>query len=318
MRTAWITAGIWTLLLGAAVCAHAAGAERLQQGRTLVRQAGTEAAAGATDAALTGFTRAIEMRVLPPAELADALLQRGLVLDRLDRLTDALGDYNAALRLAPRLAPALNNRANVYRRQGRYDDARRDYQAALAAGNPGAQYSWFGLGCIAEAQRDSRAAAVYYRRALMADPGYEAASARLAALEHEPLIKLRPPPERAAARAAAPVIVHSVPPPIHLRPPPRIMPAARRGAATGLRPALDGAPGQVQLGAWRKADAARQGWTRLTHLAGRILAGLTPAIEAVDLPGRGRYYRLRVNSEHPARLCAALASKGVDCMPVRR
>jgi tetratricopeptide (TPR) repeat protein len=307
MRTGWISAGFLALLLGAAVPAHAAGNERLQRGRDLVREAETEAAAGGVGAALAGFTRVIEMRVLPPAEQARALLRRGLVLDSQERLGDALGDYDAALRLQPGLAVALNNRANIYRRQGRYDDARRDYQAALAAGNPGPQYSWFGLGRIAEARHDSRAARVYYRRALTADPGYAAAAARLAALGPEPPIKLRPPPARA-------VVLH--PPKAASHPRPEIAPAAYR-ADPALRPALDGTPGRVQLGAWRTPDAAHQAWLRLTHLAGDMLSGLKPEIEKADLPGRGRYYRLRVSADHPARLCAALAAKGLDCMPVR-
>jgi tetratricopeptide (TPR) repeat protein len=307
MRTGWISAGLLALLLGAAIAAHAADSERLQQGRALLREAETEAAAGAAGAALAGFTRAIEMRVLPAAEQAHALLQRGLVLDSQQRLKDALGDYDAALRLQPRLAVALNNRANIYRRQGRYDEARRDYRAALTAGNPGPQYSWFGLGRIAEARHDSTAARAYYRRALAVDPGYAAAAARMAALGPEPPIKLRPPPARTA------VALHPPAPRAHRA---GIAPAAYR-ANLALRPALDGAPGRIQLGAWRTAEAAHRAWLRLSHLAADILSGLKPAIEEADLPGRGRYYRLRVNAEHPARLCAGLARKGLDCMPVR-
>ena len=52
--------------------------------------------------------------------------------------------------------------------------------------------------------------------------------------------------------------------------------------------------------------------------AGALLAQAIHQIVPVDLPGRGRYYRLRVRP--PAGggpLCARLESAGVECMAVR-
>ena len=85
-------------------------------------------------------------------EQARALFARGLLLDGMNRVDDALQDYSAALALLPKFAAALNNRANVYRRLRRFAEARRDYQASLAAGNPQGQYPYYGLGQIAEAE----------------------------------------------------------------------------------------------------------------------------------------------------------------------
>jgi hypothetical protein len=49
------------------------------------------------------------------------------------------------------------------------------------------------------------------------------------------------------------------------------------------------------------------------------LEGYSPHIVAVDLPGAGRYYRLRVatdKSESKA-LCEALTAKGLACISAR-
>ena len=63
-------------------------------------------------------------------------------------------------------------------------------------------------------------------------------------------------------------------------------------------------------------EEAGQGWNSALKRSGGLLTGLSPHIVAVDLPGRGRYYRLRVG---PAgdKLCAALQAQGVDCIPAR-
>ena len=76
---------------------------------------------------------------------------------------------------------------------------------------------------------------------------------------------------------------------------------------------------QVQLGAWRSPENAAKGWTQARQLAGEALDGLSPRIVAVDLPGVGRYYRLRVAAAQtsPRALCVALAAKGLDCFPAQ-
>jgi hypothetical protein len=94
--------------------------------------------------------------------------------------------------------------------------------------------------------------------------------------------------------------------------------------AVALRPALDqprppdGA--QVQLGAWRSAAEADAGWSKARAQAGGLLDGLRPHVLAVDLPGKGRYFRLRVSpgpGQGAAEICSNLAAKAVACIPVR-
>jgi tetratricopeptide (TPR) repeat protein len=297
---------------------------------------------GASDAAMQDFSLALASRALPPAEQAQALLQRGFLRDGLGRLAEASADYSAVIALKGEgLSTALNNRANIRRRQSRWAEAKADYQAALAAGGGRAQYSWYGLGQIAEAQGDSLAARGFYTRAVAADPAYAAASERLTALggpvenpppsPTDPII-LRPPSAKASPEAspapARPVILKPPPPraAAMMRPPPLVRRTNPPAPRLDLRPALDreavrGAPGrQVQLGAWRSEAEARAGWQKAKARAGAILENREPQVLVADLPGRGRYYRLRLSpiaGESPAELCESLADSGIACFPVR-
>ena len=306
----------------------ASGLAAGDQGRLLVDRGMAREALGRHDDALADLTRAIEMHALPPEDQARALFTRGAVLDGQGRSNDAIGDYSAALTLAPRFAPALNNRANAYRRQNRVAEAKRDYLASLAAGNLAPEFSYYGLGQLAEAAGNSEGARAFYARAVAANPNYALAAERLAALGGTPdapdagVIHLRPP--RAVQTAeTAPVVLKPPAGPAPSRPS-RVTPASYGGgtAGPGLRPALDAAGqglqkgAQVQLGAWRTQEEAGQGWNSALRRSGGLLDGLSPRIVAADLPGRGRYYRLRAGPA-AAGLCAALQAQGVDCIPAR-
>jgi tetratricopeptide (TPR) repeat protein len=299
------------------------GVTALQRGRLMLDRGLAHELQGHHDQAMADFTGAIETHALPTEERAQALLQRGFLLDGMNRLDDAAKDYTAVVNLkAGSLATALNNRANIYRRQKRLLDARRDYEAALAAGSAKPQFPYFGLGQIAEAQNDTQAARGFYAKAVAADPGYQLASERLAGLGGTPegalaepdIIKLHPPGPRPAALAALP----SQPRPIALRPP-----APRRPARSspGLRPALDGpasgASPEVQLGAWRSEPEAQAGWSKAKAAAGASLDGKAAHIVRAEIVGRGTYFRLRVETADPAGLCARLRSARMDCVPVR-
>jgi hypothetical protein len=88
-------------------------------------------------------------------------------------------------------------------------------------------------------------------------------------------------------------------------------------------PSLDGQPlsgPQLQLGAWRSEAAAMEGWNRAARKAGDLLKGHIPHIVTADLPGKGRYYRLRTEaatSADSARLCEALMARGLACILAR-
>jgi hypothetical protein len=73
----------------------------------------------------------------------------------------------------------------------------------------------------------------------------------------------------------------------------------------------------VQLGAYRSEVEANDAWNRAQKSAGGLLAGRVPNIVPVDLPAKGRYYRLRVGrlgADEAYRLCASLRAKGEGCI----
>ena len=338
MRYWWISRGfVLVILLGAAVPASGQ-AGSIAAARARASQGHARELAGAHEDAIADLSQAIGMHVLPAVEEAHLLFDRGVIRDALGQLDAAADDYSATLLVMPRFAPALNDRANVYRRQNRLAEARRDYLASLAAGNPQPEYPWCGLGEVAEAEGDMVTARDSYAHAVAANPAYGPAADRLAALGGhvnplgaDQVIHLRPPHAVAAADDG----------PIHLRPPPQVHAAASaapQAAAPsppnfaparyeleqdpGLRPALDKSTSsatQIQLGAWRTEEEAGTGWNKARKQAGTLLDGLSPHIVAADLPGKGRYYRLRAGPVQQAvpDLCRALVARGVNCIAAR-
>jgi tetratricopeptide (TPR) repeat protein len=275
---------------------------------------------GDQDSALADFTQAINTKSLAGSEQSRLYLERGLILDNMNRLDDAIGDYGAALRLNPASASALNNRANVFRRQNRFADAQRDYLASLAADNPAPEYPLYGLGQVAESQRKPEEAKNFYTSALAANPGYSLAAERLQALGGTPApdqpIILKPPP----GFTAAPPLLHppAAPKPATAAssPPPKPASVSRPPEQPGLRPALDKPAGeQAQLGAWRSEAEALEGWKRAVAQADGALGRFSPHVVMVDLPGRGRYYRLRVVTLDARHLCATLTALKIPCIP---
>jgi tetratricopeptide (TPR) repeat protein len=297
---------------------------------------------GQHSAALRDLTLSLDSHALPAEERGQALLQRGFLHDGLGQLEEALSDYSAAAALKDyNTATALNNRANIYRRRNRLGEARRDYLAALSADGGQPQYSYYGLGQIAESQGDMLGARSFYAKALIAEPGYFEASQRLAALGGPPegaiavpseRIVLKPPrgasdklpidkkepdqkPEKKEPKKGLSPTAGLIPIPHHPLTPIN---------ALVLRPALDQSDppshgsGEIQLGAWRSAAEAQAGWDKAKARAQGTLDGLEPLITDADLPGKGRYFRLRVSPKQSrAEICARLAAKGVACIPVR-
>lgn len=273
----------------------------LQRARLLHHRGVAQELMGAHGEALADFTRALSIQALPPEERAQALLQRGYLHDSLKRWDEAVKDYSASAGLkTSSAATALNNRANIYRRQNRLIEARRDYLAALAAGNARRQFSYYGLGQIAEARKDKEAARDFYSRAVTVDSGYRLAADRLTALGG--------PPDGVLDASEV----------VELRPPPQ---AVRPRTAPQLRPSMD-APvpvdrRTVQLGAWRSEAEARAGWKQALATVPDGLKGVSPQILPADLPGKGRYYRVRITTPHPETLCARLRAARQGCWPVR-
>ena len=108
------------------------------------------------DNALTDLTQAIEIHGMTDLEQSRAYMERGIVLDGMGRIDDAIGDYSAVLRLDPSSLTALSNRARAYWRANHFEEARQDFLASLAANNPAPEYPYYGLGQVAESEGKPR------------------------------------------------------------------------------------------------------------------------------------------------------------------
>ncbi len=80
---------------------------------------------------LTTCTTMLADKELDPEERSDILAARGRVHARLERNREALADYSAALKLAPRDSYTLYNRALIYAQMGNYRRAIEDFDASL-------------------------------------------------------------------------------------------------------------------------------------------------------------------------------------------
>lgn len=269
---------------------------------------------GKHEDALADFTAAASSDALAPPDAARAQYDRGVALDALGRTPEAIDAFGQALAVQPGFAEAYTNRGNARLRLGNLSEAKSDYEAALAAGISTPAYVWYGLGQIAQAQGDFAGARDCYKKALGADPAYSLATQKLADLEKMNLPRRLAPPPIAEKREAGAK--------------PDLFTDANFAAgsdALPLRPAIDGklppaeATAQIQLGAFRDKAMAGRTWNRLMEKTGGLLDGLTPDIVPVDLPKRGRFYRLRAgvsDGDAAASLCDQLKSRGVDCFTV--
>ena len=292
---------------------------------------------GAHDTAMRDITEALDSQALAPDEQGEAYLQRAILREGLGQADEAIRDYDAVAALRGlSAATALNKRGNLNLRRGRPADAQQDYLAALAADSGQAQYSFYGLGQVAETSGETLTARGFYAKALAVDAGYVAASARLRVLggpppaaDQERIILLPPMPPQSEGDQGA-IFLHLPTGKRDVGKVPAVSPQRRTGPATALllRPALDqsDAPGparevsQIQLGAWRSSAEAYAAWDHDKARAGGLLDGLDPEVLAVDIPERGRYFRLRVQMGEKAgsaQICPRLQAKGLDCFAVR-
>lgn len=326
---------------------------------------------GHLDEALSDFSAAIDANVLPAAEQARALFDRGVTLDEAGRTQSAIADYSQAITIVPRYAVAFNNRGNAYRRLKKFELARADYEAALGAGDDEPEFPLYGLGRVAEAQGDAVLAQSFYHKALAANAGYGPASARLAtlaSLSAPASYVLRDPQADVPVQTNLPVAAPTVPvaegdvatapdlvaPPLkapspvpehkqrtvnfpesrlglrpaildvtHTPPPVRVAVAAQPKSRAHKQIAAPQAAHEamnarsVQLGAWKSEADAANGWNRIVDRAGGLLNGMTPQVIAADIPGKGRFWRLRSepsSDTDAATLCAQLRAKGLACV----
>jgi hypothetical protein len=98
--------------------------------------------------------------------------------------------------------------------------------------------------------------------------------------------------------------------------PPKIAPAVPRPVERdgAMSPSMGR---MIQLGAWRDEAAAASGWNHIVSRSGGLLSGINPHLVAADIPGKGRFWRVRAEPSsgiNAATMCEQLKAKGLACI----
>jgi len=117
------------------------------------------------------FQRALKLRASYPDTLANSWNNLGLLAGREGRLTEAVADFQEALRLSPDHLIALNNLGSAYRQSKRWSEAQQTYERALALKPMDAEAN-YGLGMVYAQRDDTARAENYLRQALALRPDY--------------------------------------------------------------------------------------------------------------------------------------------------
>jgi lipoprotein NlpI/cell division protein FtsN len=182
--------------------------------------------AGDVQTAIAGYSEAIEARDLKPEQLANALINRGYAFQQAQEHDRAVDDYTAALRidamsaklratalynrglsqqklnqpvlaiedftsalfLDPEFAHAYYLRGNVLRESGQYLFALSDYEKAIRFKHPQLHLVHYGEALAYEQLRRLPEAKDALNKALAANPSFEPAKSKLAALGGVPAI----------------------------------------------------------------------------------------------------------------------------------
>ena len=133
--------------------------------------------------ALADYDYALQLDILTPKLRAVALYNRGLANRKLYRTTLALEDFTNALILDPRLPQAYNSRANVLRELGYYATAIEDYDSAVRFEHPHLHVPLYGKALAHAALRETAPAKTALTRSLLIKPDYRPAQRLLARIE---------------------------------------------------------------------------------------------------------------------------------------
>jgi tetratricopeptide (TPR) repeat protein len=304
--------------------------------RALNNRATCFEALGDLEAALRDLNKALQNR----PDYADAFANRAGVLRKMNAHAYAIQDYQRALRLAhPRPVPLIYGLGLAQEGTGNQAQAQRLYRYALSL-DRGFAPAQQRLAVLSAAERPSArlVAAAAYRpaagQAQVADapagiaPGDGALRAGLApnvapitgaGFAAEPASRVTIIPLRGGRRETeprGPLLIQTSGPkggPESAQTP-GLAAASAASAAQATAPAVRSA----QLGAFGSEDLALRGWTALLARWPAELAGFAPAVQAADLPRKGRVYRLMAQGPRDVDgLCRALRARGQGCIPAR-
>jgi tetratricopeptide (TPR) repeat protein len=217
-----ILASVSSAFLAACVAASGpAFAATKNPNEIIAEQAYKALAAGDQRAAINAYSQAIESQDLPTEVLANALLNRGLAHQQIALYQDAIDDYTAALRLDamgaglratalynrglshqklnalsaavedytsalfldPSFAHAYYGRGNALRESGQFLFALSDYEKAVRYKHPNIEHVYFAEALAFENLKRTGDARKSLERAVAANPKFNLAVEKLAALE---------------------------------------------------------------------------------------------------------------------------------------
>lgn len=123
--------------------------------------------------------KALADRATTRTDRKKALVNRGIIFNRMDRVDAALRDFNEALGIDDDLAEAWLNRGNSFFRAGRYDEALADYEKALALDVAQPWAAWYNIGLVYDAQKRPDEAREAYQNSLSLNPDFALARRKL-------------------------------------------------------------------------------------------------------------------------------------------
>jgi tetratricopeptide (TPR) repeat protein len=130
---------------------------------------GDDCADGKGDAAIAACTRAIASGHWKGADQAINFYNRGLDYYAEDDYARALADFEAAIKLDPKMFDAYDERGNVHYAKRDYDRAVADYSAAIRL-NPDGARAYFNRGVAEADQGDRERAFADFSLAIRFDP----------------------------------------------------------------------------------------------------------------------------------------------------
>lgn len=127
--------------------------------------------------------KALRFGGLSKKDRAATLVNRGINLNRTGSHDDAMADYEAALKLVPKLAEAFVNRGNTFIYKKQFELARGDYTRAIELETRDLHAAYYNRGLAHEALRDLDSAFADYVEAVRIRPEWDQALERVARYE---------------------------------------------------------------------------------------------------------------------------------------
>lgn len=124
-------------------------------------------------------TAALNSQPMSASDRAATLVNRGILYAHSGRLSAAISDYDASLKLDPQIAEAYVNRGVAFMTQKRYEAALADFNKSLALGAREPEITLYNRAYVRESLGNIRGAYQDYKKAVEIRPGFALATEQL-------------------------------------------------------------------------------------------------------------------------------------------